>query len=317
MLAKGIVFNTQRFTVSDGPGIRTEVFLKGCPLGCPWCSNPESRENHIEVGVYPTKCISAEKCGACLSVCPENCIAFESGVLKAVDRDKCSACMKCVDACPSVALKPWGRKMSVDEVMEIIRRDKPYYRENGGVTFSGGEPFMQAEFLTSLLRECRHEGIHTCVESALFVDWEVIESALPFIDMMIADIKMADARLHKKYIGYDNAPILQNLERLAAADIPLVLRIPLIPKINDNIQNAALTAEFIKTKMHGNIQMLQLLPYMPLGEEKYHSLNQPYTFENYAYSKPAFESRCGNIRAYFAAQGIPCMLGTTTKENEP
>ncbi|MBR3149832.1 MAG: glycyl-radical enzyme activating protein [Eubacterium sp.] len=315
MLAKGIVFNIQRFTVNDGPGIRTEVFLKGCPLKCPWCSNPESRESHIELGVYPTRCISSDNCGACLDACGEGCIEFRDGIISAVDRNKCTSCMKCAEVCPSVALKPWGEEMTVDEVMQVIRADKPYYKDNGGVTFSGGEPFMQDDFLLALLEECKHGGIHTCVESALFVEWEVVSRVLPLCDMIIADIKFADSSLHEKYTGYSNGLILSNLERLSECDVPLTLRIPLIPKINDNIKNAAMTADFIKEKMHGNIQMLQLLKYMPIGEEKYKSLGEEYAFSDYEYSKDAFDSRAENICKYFIEQGIPCMIGTVTKEN--
>ncbi len=314
MSLKGTVINIQRFTVSDGPGIRTEVFLKGCPLDCPWCSNPESKKSEIEVGVYPTRCIGKDKCGACASVCPEHCIIFEHGVLRAIDRSKCTSCMKCTAVCPSVALKPWGEIMSVEDVMQVICRDKPYYKANGGVTVSGGEPFLQSDFLLALLQECRHEGIHTCVESALFAEWDVIEPVLPYCDMMIADFKIADSALHKKYIGYSNELISANLERLAACEMPLILRIPLIPKINDNIKNAAQTARFIQDKMHGRIRQLQLLKYMPLGEEKYRSLDIPYSFTDYDYSKAAFDSRALHIQQYFAAQGIPCIIGTVTKE---
>ena len=316
MSAKGLVFNIQRYTVNDGPGIRTEVFLKGCPLDCQWCSNPESKSTEAEVGVYPSRCIGAEQCGSCSTVCPEKCINFKDGVVYSIDREKCTACMKCVDACPSVALKAWGEIMTSDEVMEIIEKDISYYKSSsGGVTVSGGEPLMQSDFVAELLQKCRHKGIHTCVETALDVEFEYVEQVLPYTDLFIADLKCMDGRIHTKHTGLSNERILQNFERLCAVDgVRLIVRIPVIPMVNDNIKNARETADFIIDRLGGRVEVIQLLRYMPLGEEKYRSLDIAYPFKNTDYNKTAFDSRVSNIQQYFLSRGLHCTIGTTTKE---
>ena len=314
----GTVFNIQRYTINDGPGIRTEVFLKGCPLGCLWCSNPESQKEFREVGVYPSKCIGFDKCGYCADACAENCISFKDNIIVSVNRERCTSCMKCAEVCPSVAIKEWGQKMSVSEVMDIIKKDIPYYKKSsGGVTFSGGEPLIQSGFLLELLKECRHFGIDTCVESALCVDREEIERILPYTDLMIADIKMMDSALHSKYTGSGNEKILENFIWLCKSNaVPVIVRIPVIPKVNDNIKNAEQTADFILNELDNNIRVLQLLKYMPLGEEKYRSLDIDYPMSDKVYNKDAFDKRLIGIQKYFADRGINCIIGTTTKETD-
>ena len=174
MTEEGIIFNIQRFTIHDGPGIRTEIFLKGCPLTCKWCGNPESQRMQPEIGVYETKCIRADVCGLCLKVCPRHgCLNTGAGQkIHSIDREICNDCLSCARACPADALKQWGKRLSVDQVMKTIRRDRSYYEASGGgVTISGGEPLLQPEFTKRILRKCKEEGINTCLESTFCMDW--------------------------------------------------------------------------------------------------------------------------------------------------
>lgn len=192
------VVNVQRFTVHDGPGIRTELFLKGCPLRCEWCSNPETYERFPQVGVFPQKCIG---CGYCLKACAEhgrNALKIGDNRVVGIDRDACDDCLLCEEECMSGTLTIWGKKLTVDDAMEVIRRDRNFYdRSGGGVTLSGGEALLQWRFCRELLKCCKAENINTCLESALYVNPKAIDEVAPYADLFITDIKQMDSDIHK------------------------------------------------------------------------------------------------------------------------
>ena len=318
MEKKGIIFNIQRYTIHDGPGIRTEIFLKGCPLRCRWCSNPESWMTFIQPGVYRSKCISDSVCGDCLKACPaDEALKFLDGKLIAIDREVCKHCLSCAAACPSEAVKQWGRPMSVEACMEVIRKDKGYYESSGGgVTVSGGEPLLQSDFVADLFRSCQTEGIHTCLESTFYAEKEKIETVLPFTDLIISDIKSMDADIHRMYTGVGNERILENLQYLADKGRELILRIPVITDINDDEENMQATADFIINRLHGSVRTLQLLSFMRLGEEKYASLGIPYPMEKVNIDRESFQKRVEEIAAYFNSRGINCLVGSKEKTDD-
>ena len=311
----GIVFNIQRFTLHDGPGIRTEFFLKGCPLRCDWCGNPESFNRYIEVGVFQNKCISSKKCGSCEEVCHDpTMLSFSDSKLQIIDRDKCTSCLVCSDECPSEAIKQWGKFMSVDECMKVILKDKGFYeRSGGGVTVSGGEPLLQSDFVLELFKACKQEGVHTCLESSFYSNWNRIEKLIPYTDLFISDIKLMDSIRHKKYTGVENQKILKNLQKLSTITKEIILRIPVIPTVNDNPDNMKATADFIVNEMSGNIRALQLLSFMRLGEEKYESLGIPYKMRNLSFDRAEFQEQVNHIAEYFTERGIYCTVGTKGK----
>lgn len=315
MNKSGIVFNVQRFTIHDGPGLRTEIFLKGCPLSCKWCSNPEGQMLRPEPGLYRKRCIGEKQCGGCRDVCPEmDSIGFVRNRITSLDREKCIGCMACIEECPSDAIKAWGKEMSVSECMDIILRDRGYYEESGGgVTVSGGEPLMQADFVVGLFKQCREEGISTCLESTFCSGWNEIEKVLPFTDIIISDIKMMDPVKHKTYTGTENMLILGNLKKLADRRDDLILRIPVIPHINDDMENISQTADFILEELKNHVKVLQLLSYMRLGIEKYDSLGREYPMKDLRFNRPAFQKRVEKIRDYFEERGINCTVGTGAK----
>lgn len=312
MQPQGIVFNVQRYTIHDGPGLRTEFFLKGCPLRCEWCSNPESWSSHIQVGVYTSKCIGEDKCGSCRQACPEeNTLIFKDGKLSAIDRSKCTNCLACYNACPSDAIKQWGKQMSVEDCMREIRRDKGYYeRSGGGVTVSGGDPLMQCDFVAELFKACNAEGFHTCFESDFCGSWDKVEKILPHTDLFIADIKQMNNLVHQKRTGVSNELILENLRKLSRQGKDIILRIPVIPGFNNNMKNMQDTADFILNDMGGHVRTLQLLSFMRLGEEKYASLGIPYPMEHLVVNREALQQQVSAFAEYFKSRGIHCLVGT-------
>ncbi len=310
----GIVFHIQRFTVHDGPGIRTEVFLKGCPLHCKWCSNPESQSFLREPGVYINKCIGLEHCGACTQACPTGSILRdENGLTRAIQRESCIHCLRCAEACPSNALKSWGVEMTADEVMEEILADRFLIeRSGGGVTFSGGEALAQAEFLLELLRRCRAKQLHTCVETALCVPLEHLAQTVPYTDLYLFDLKDCDPIRHRAHTGADNALIFQNAAFLSRTGRPAVLRIPIIPGHNDTEENIAGIRDFILREMDQKPVQIQFLRFRKLGEEKYASLGRPYPMTGEV-DRAEFERHILSLVRIMTDAGLPAVAGTTKK----
>ncbi|SCI54681.1 4-hydroxyphenylacetate decarboxylase activating enzyme [uncultured Roseburia sp.] len=276
---KGIVFNIQRFTIHDGPGIRTEVFLKGCPMHCKWCSNPESIQPNRQLGIYPAKCISKDKCGACLKACPKEGKPLEfspEGIITG-SNSQCLSCMRCAAACFTHAIKSWGEVMTVEEVMEAVMKDETYYKKSGGgITLNGGEVAVQWEFALEILKACKNKNIHTCVETSMHCSPDIIQKFYKYTDLIFTDIKNMDSEVHKQWSGAGNELILKNIEQTAKAGVKMVIRIPVIPQINDSDENLRKTAAFIRDHLGSSVVQIQLLPYRKMGTEKYASLGLAY-----------------------------------------
>ncbi len=254
-MAEGFVFSIVRASLHDGPGVRTVVYMKGCSMRCAWCHNPEGLTFGGEILRYPDRCIA---CGRCAEVCPES-----------LDMDKCRRCGKCAEVCPAEARVLCGKRYTADELMAVIRKDKHYYRRSGGgVTFSGGECLLQPEFVTETARRCREEGIHTLCETALHIRPAHLTEAAAQMDMIYADCKIMDAAAHKRWAGADNGLILSNLRWLSENHGHVVVRIPMIPGVNDGEDNLSATALFLRDCGNG-IRAVELLKYNELAGSKY------------------------------------------------
>jgi pyruvate formate lyase activating enzyme len=270
----GIVFDIMHFSTRDGPGIRTTVFLKGCPLHCAWCHNPESQSIKPELMLRPNLCIS---CETCVSVCPEGAISI-AGDTYVTDRLKCTLCGTCVDACTSEARQIVGREMTVEQVMAEIMKDIAFFDESGGgVTFSGGEPLLQRDFLLALLKACREKGIHTAIDTSGFATWTVIDSVRDNIDLFLYDLKVLDDKIHRETTGVSNELILSNLRRLSELGHAIILRMPLIPGVNDSEQAIQAAGQLAAELPH--LLSLEILPYHQAGVEKYRRLDREYNLQ--------------------------------------
>lgn len=256
----GLIGDIARYAVHDGPGIRTTVFFKGCPLRCPWCHNPEYIAAGAEIASYPQRCIG---CGDCQQVCPEAAVVLDT--VARIDRDRCTACGLCATACPARALERVGREYTVDALAKILLRDRRFFEaSNGGVTLSGGEATVQMAFCGSLLERLKQEGIHTAIETSGFFGWEAFEKhCLPHLDLILFDLKIADANRHQETIGVDNRPILANLKQvLAEHPDRVVVRIPLIPGYTADAENLIQIADLLHAY---HAPRCSLLPYHPMG----------------------------------------------------
>ena len=262
----GIIFNIKKFAIHDGPGIRTTVFLKGYPLRCQWCHNPESWLRKPEISLDQEKCI---RCYQCVSLCPEQAI-FLKDDYPYTDQKKCALCSTCVSICPAQARGIIGKRISTVKVIRELRKDLIFYQESdGGVTFSGGEPLEQIDFLAGLLLLCKEENMHTAVDTCGYTPWSNLERILSLVDLWLFDLKILDEQKHKHYTGVSNQLILENLRRLSKKTKKIEIRIPLIPGVNDNIEEMAEMAGLIRSL---SLSEVNILPFHRLGLEKYRRL---------------------------------------------
>ena len=300
MDVSGLVFDIQRFSVHDGPGIRSLVFLKGCPLRCPWCCNPESRAFAAELLVDRTCCTG---CRRCLAGCPSGAVTVEPDGL-GVDRLRCTSCGACAERCDSGARRLAGRPMTVPEVLAELLRDAPFFRNSGGgVTLGGGEPLAQPEFAEALLRACRSHGLHTAVETCGHVPWSVLDRIRPWASLILYDVKHIDPAAYLATLGGDLGLVLTNLERLAGTGAAVTIRTPLIPGWNDDEEIIGAIAA--RARRLGFCD-LHLLPFHRLGQTKYDLLGLPHPFRETA---PLTEARLRRLRDRAAAGGMRVTLG--------
>jgi pyruvate formate lyase activating enzyme len=300
-LTIGIVFDIKQFSIHDGPGIRTTVFLKGCPLRCAWCHNPESQAAAPELIFRPGRCL---RCGVCVTACPRGAISWD-GAAMVTDGQACARCGSCADTCYAQARELAGRQMTVTQVMTEIERDVAFYDESGGgVTFSGGEPLAQPRFLRELLRACRAREIHSAVDTCGYVAWEVLADLREYVDLFLYDLKLMDDAGHRAFTGVSNGLILRNLEALAHHRHAIILRVPVIPGINDDAENLRRVGAFAAALP--SVERLDLLPYHRTGIEKYERVHMVYGLPDV---RPPSEERLAEIAHILQGFGLRVQTG--------
>ncbi len=311
---KATVFNVLRSVTQDGPGTRTELFLKGCTLRCSWCGYPETFTTQRQIGVYKSLCLGVDRCGNCLKVCPKGgkmVFQLDGYSVSGIDENICDNCLICADHCPSNALKVLGSEMTVLEAMEIILKDKEIYKKtNGGVTISGGEPLMQPEFVTEVFQRCKQENIHTCLETTLHISPEEIKNVAPYTDMFIVDIKHLSTYAHMDFVGTGNDLILENINLLDSFDKPIIVRIPIMPGFNDSLKDISDIGDYI-VKHLKNVPQVQLLQFRSFGHDKYEALGIDYRM-NISENSDELKDDIAEFVNILKSKGIKAFAGTNT-----
>jgi len=288
----GTIFQIQRWSINDGEGIRSTVFFKGCPLRCQWCANPESWNGSPEVLFLRERCSG---CGRCVQDCEASIVKDGKSEL---DRKKCQACFRCCEACPSGARKQMGYIRSVEEVMDVIKRDAVFYRESGGgVTFSGGEPFAQPQFLRQLVTACSRVGIDTAVETCGHFEWELVRDIFELLDFVFVDIKHMDDKVHRRMTGVGNLRILENIAKISRIHPETIVRVPLIEGVNADEENIRAMCEFLKN--HTSVAGVELIPYHDYGGAKFSAVGE----SGRSFSAPD-EAKMQDIRRMLAGYGL-------------
>lgn len=300
MGAKGTIFDIQRFSIHDGPGIRTTVFLKGCPLRCAWCANPESQDRPPQILLRDNRCTA---CGRCLAACPERAIRITKEKGRRIDWRKCTQCLHCVAACETGALSVAGREETVEGILGELERDRVFYETSGGgVTLSGGEPLLQPEFAVGLLAGSREAGLHTALDTSGYVDPDILRSAIRHVDLVLYDIKILDDERHRRFTGVGNALILANA-RLVAGLVRTWFRIPLLAGLNDDeeeIRRVAVLARGL------GVEKISLLPYHPGGRDKSRQIGRGHGLFR---GKAPTEKRVARLRGVIEAEGVASSIG--------
>ncbi|WP_092223066.1 glycyl-radical enzyme activating protein [Desulforhopalus singaporensis] len=297
-----MIFDIKRYSINDGPGIRVTVFFKGCPLNCAWCHNPESISTNVQKMYNRDKCMG---CGGCVQFCPEQvCERTPEGIV--TRRDRCSGCGRCADICPTRATEMSGRAATVEEIVEAVEKERIFFDQSGGgVTFSGGEPLLQPEFLISLLREFGSRSIHRAVDTTGFARTETLLEVAKHTDHFLYDIKLMDSTKHKKWTGVDNKKILNNLKALAETGASINIRVPLVKGVNDDIPNISRTASFVAA-LPGEKKKVNVLPYHNIMIAKHRKLGSSFSAQEMA--EPTAEE-LENIINIFTEQGLAVQTG--------
>ena len=301
-MASGMIFDIKRYSINDGPGIRVTVFFKGCPLGCAWCHNPESVAPGVERMYNRGKCIG---CGECVLTCPEQALIMTAEGI-AADMKRCAGCGRCAEVCPCLAIEMSGRRVSVDEILRTVEKERIFIDQSGGgVTFSGGEPLHQPRFLTTLLKEAGSRGLHRAVDTTGYAKTRTLVEVAEHTDLFLYDVKMMDTERHKQWTGVGNELILDNLKTLAEIGARINIRLPLIKHVNDDGENIRQTAAFIAS-LPGGARTINILAYHNIMAGKYDRLGR--SFDQGSMAEPATDEIAG-IAAVFSGYGIDPVIG--------
>lgn len=297
---RGSIFLIQSFSTSDGQGIRSTVFMKGCPLTCEWCQNPESKNSYPELMTHDDKCIG---CGKCIEACPQQAVKLDAESGRRIDRSRCNRCFDCVDACPADALTGIGETLSVEQVLTEIEKDELFIqRSGGGVTISGGEPLFQGPFIVNLLKACKDRGFHTALDTSGYAPWSTFEKAFEFVDLVLYDIKHMDSNAHMEATGVDNSLILSNLQQMPT-HIKLWLRVPLIPGYNDTAANLD---RIVSLSRETPAEKISLLPFNRFGDGKYRNLGLEIPLLEV---EPLSREKTESVRKHLEKSGLPVSVG--------